>query len=256
MLDFIADNYLWFIVLGAVLLAIALILLFTRKKPIKEEIIKEEPKNENNVDVPEIVEVTGDTETLEIVDEVVEENTVTSEPMVAPENVVEKVEPFEFEEPVMVNVNEDSETFTQDTNVENLKIEEEQVSENVNVDNFEEVKTSDMEIVFDEPKTQVDADELLSDTVVLDKNVQEEQVFEPVIMNDLEEVKSKEPEIVFEEPKPQVNTDELFVEPVVLDNNVQEEPQDINVGNVVMPEENVNTDNVPTNNEQEDIWKF
>ena len=31
MLDFIADNYLWFIVLGAVLLAIALILLFTRK---------------------------------------------------------------------------------------------------------------------------------------------------------------------------------------------------------------------------------
>jgi len=49
---------------------------------------------------------------------------------------------------------------------------------------------------------------------------------------------------------PTVN-DEIVEE--ILPENIQEQP--INVGNVVMPQENVNKDNVPVNNE-EDIWKF
>lgn len=207
MLDFIADNYLWFIVLGAVLLVIALILLFTRKKPIKEDTNLQVPNGEQNKEAENVL-VTEDTETLEIVDDTVQvgaEAAATAFTFVPPTpseevktEVVEEVDPFSFESEVV-------------TEEKSEQLFEETITEPISVDTL----TNTEELTFDEP---VSIEEPASQTLITEV--------------------------------PTVN-DEIVEE--ILPENSQEQP--INVGNVVMPQENVNKDNVPVNNE-EDIWKF
>lgn len=167
MLDFIADNYLWFIVLGAALLAIALILLFTRKKPVQEEVVTEQPLNTDvNTQVkeesPELVEVTGNTETLEIVDDVVEQGVAAAadafdfEPVMPNDNqVVEEIKPAQVEtqnvsEPIF---EEKVEPIFEEVATETVATEpvvEEPVIENVSVENLEPVSSEEVLPVIDE----------------------------------------------------------------------------------------------------------
>lgn len=206
MLDFVADNYMWFIILGTVLLVIALILLFSKKKPIKDDALTETvvPNNSEKVE-PGVVEVTGNTETLEIVDDVVEEAFVPQiqQTEVVPE-VVEEKEPFVFEMQSFETANNEvKDVLLENTVVEPLIMDE--VSETIANDfAFEEVSEA---------------------------SVTEEITFEQPTLNN-------EPTVVNE-----------------LANQFPEVPS-MNVGDVVIPLEEVNTDNVQVNNEQEDIWRF
>ena len=217
MLDFIADNYLWFIVLGTVLLAIALILLFTRKKPIKEEVDSVQTTT-NDALTPEIVEVTGDTEILDIVEDEAEVS-------------VDEVSTFEVLEPANEVKNEMPEE-------KDLFVFEVQPTESV-----DEVKN----------------EQLLENTIVEPLTINEE--IEPI--SKVSETSVTE-EITFDEPIFQP-VEEEKVEPAVLNNDVlveedliiqEDTVNPINVGDVVIPEKSVNTDNVQVNNEVEDIWKF
>lgn len=206
MLDFIADNYLWFIILGTVLLVIALILLFTRKKTIKDDVLTDDvvPVNTEN-NQPEVVEVTGNTETLEIVDDVVEEVFVpeTQQNEAVPE-VIEENNPFGFEMQSFTNTNNEvRDELLEDTVVESLVMDEvvAPIDNDFAVEGISDVSVAE-EITFDEPTLEN----------------------EPAVINSLPTQGPEEPSM--------------------------------NVGDVVIPLEEVNTDNVQVNSEQEDIWKF
>jgi len=164
MLDFIADNYLWFIVLGAALLAIALILLFTRKKPVREEVAIEQPLNtETNNQVkeatPEIVEVSEPTETLEILDDVVEQGAATFDfnPIMPNDSqVVEEAQSVQFEEQsVLESALEEKdepifEEIVAEPLVEEKTVFEEPVVETVPLDATEPVSTEEVLPIIDE----------------------------------------------------------------------------------------------------------
>ena len=82
-INFVSNNYIWFIVAGAILLVVALVLLLVKKSPVKEE-TKVETKEEKPT-VESIVDAvpTEETETLDI--EEVQEP--TTEPQVGEVNI-------------------------------------------------------------------------------------------------------------------------------------------------------------------------
>ena len=57
-IEFVSNNYIWFIVAGGVCLLIALILLFAKKGPVKEEVVTNDvpAKNDSQVEEVEIKE--------------------------------------------------------------------------------------------------------------------------------------------------------------------------------------------------------
>ena len=57
-INFVSNNYIWFIVAGGVCLLIALILLFAKKGPVKEEVVTNDvpAKNDSQVEEVEIKE--------------------------------------------------------------------------------------------------------------------------------------------------------------------------------------------------------
>ena len=241
MLDFIADNYLWFIVLGAALLVIALILLFTRKKPIKEEVSTVQPDNKEEV---VMVESTGNTEVLEIIDDVEEPIADASSDVQTVINngeTVEEFDPFVFESQMVEPIAKE----------ENEALLENTIVEPINVESLTIPESNAEEIVFDEP-------------ISIDSNVVEPFV-ESVVSENVETMPiSSTEEIVFDEPVlTENNTAETFAQPVVNSEITFNEPasdvneNSINVGNVVIPQEDVNKDSIPVNSElDEDIWKF
>lgn len=58
LIEFVSNNYIWFIVAGGVCLLIALILLFAKKGPVKEEVVTNDvpAKNDSQVEEVEIKE--------------------------------------------------------------------------------------------------------------------------------------------------------------------------------------------------------
>lgn len=58
LIEFVSNNYIWFIVAGGVCLLIALILLFAKKGPVKEEVVTNDVpvKNDSQVEEVEIKE--------------------------------------------------------------------------------------------------------------------------------------------------------------------------------------------------------
>lgn len=235
MLDFVANNYLWFIVLGAVLLVIALILLFSRKKPIKEESASVQSVNESasfSTNLSDESLVSEKTETLEIIDDVA--NTATT---------VASVLDFE---PVMTNdtvSNEKSEdlSFPGD---EVLKVEPVvELGANNTQNSVEENVVSAENMVFEEPVSEnnvtTDFDNIVYDNVSTSSEVN--TVSDASVINEV-----KTPEVVFE-PSLEVPSQ------AVTEKSVNTE----SVGDVVMPDLDTNKDNAPiNNNSDEDIWKF
>ena len=49
-IEFVSNNYIWFIVVGGVLIVTALLLLFVKKEPVKEEKVEEPNKPEENIE--------------------------------------------------------------------------------------------------------------------------------------------------------------------------------------------------------------
>ena len=82
-LEFVSNNYIWFIVVGGILLIIALILLFVKKDPVKVEKTESVKPKENIDDIQIEEEVKIDEEPSTI-----EEVTIPTEPKVEmPNNV-------------------------------------------------------------------------------------------------------------------------------------------------------------------------
>lgn len=77
-IDFVSINYIWFIVAGSILLIVSLILLLTKKEPVKEEVV--EAKDNKEEIVEEIIE--------EPVIDTVEEPSIDSAPVSVNESSV------------------------------------------------------------------------------------------------------------------------------------------------------------------------
>ena len=112
-IEFVSNNYIWFIVVGGVLIVTALILLFVKKEPVKEEKVEEPNKPEESVEEIKVEEVTEPV-VLEEPTEVKEEPKVEMPAVEMPK--VETPEPaFSIESvmnaPIEPDVNDTTETL-------------------------------------------------------------------------------------------------------------------------------------------------
>ena len=129
-IEFVSNNYIWFIVVGGVLIVTALILLFVKKEPVKEEKVEEPNKPEESVEEIKVEEVTEPV-VLEEPTEVKEEPKVEMPAVEMPK--VETPEPaFSIESvmnaPIEPDVNDTTETL--DIIDEEPEVKEEPVETN------------------------------------------------------------------------------------------------------------------------------